>query len=198
MLCYLIYEHVNFRLHSYHTNFQRSGYYMMDSGELGVPNLVYCNLTKRLFDPNIEINYGPFKRSQGKEKIWFEVVKNDHNSFYSIEHQVLFSRVNINMGGAINNITKTFAAPRKGWYQFSTSGLTYRHNTYLRIKTVRNRGNTDTEKINQQKSYGSSAEQFKTAMFSRHLDIGEMVQIWEYGYKFPSNSPFTFRGYSIP
>ena len=36
---------------------------MMDSGELGVPNLVYCNLTKRLFDPNIEINYGQVSKT---------------------------------------------------------------------------------------------------------------------------------------
>ena len=171
---------------------------MMDSGELGVPNLVYCNLTKRLFDPNIEINYGPIKKRQGKAKIWFEVVKNDYNRYYSSEHQILFSKVNINMGGAINNITKTFAAPRKGWYQFSTSGLTYRYNSYLKIKTIRSERNTDTEKINQRHSYSNSVETFRTAMFSRHLDIGEMVQIWEYGYKFPSSSPFTFRGYSIP
>ena len=52
---------------------------MMDSGEQGVPNLVYCNLTKRLFDPNIEINYGQIKKSKEEEKIWFEVVKNDYN-----------------------------------------------------------------------------------------------------------------------
>ena len=76
---------------------------MMDSGELGVPNLVYCNLTKRLFDPNIEINYGPIKKRQGKMKIWFEVVKNDYNRYYSSEHQILFSKVNINMGGAIKS-----------------------------------------------------------------------------------------------
>ena len=29
-------------------------------------------------------------------------------------------------------------------------------------------------------------------------DIGEKVQVWEYGYKVPSNSLFTFRGYSVP
>ena len=171
---------------------------MMDSGELGVPNLVYCNLTKRLFDPNIEINYGPMKKSNEKEKIWFEVVKiNDNHRLYGGERQILFSKVNINIGGAINNVTKTFAAPKKGWYQFSTSGLAYQYGSYLQIKTLRNGGNTDTKKINQRYSYSNSAETFKTAMFSRHLDTGEIVQIWEYGYKFPSNSPFTFRGYLV-
>ena len=165
----------------------------MDSGKLGAPNLVYCNLTKRLFEPNIEINYGPIK-----DKIWFEVVKNDHNGIFDRKQQISFSKVNINIGGAIDNRTKTFAAPKKGWYQFSTSGLAYYYNTYLRIKTVRNGGNTESEKIDQENSYSDHEETFKTAMFSRHLDIGEKVQVWEYGYKFPSYSPFTFRGYSVP
>ena len=171
---------------------------MMDSGELGVPNLVYCNLTKRLFDPHIEINYGPIKNSKEEEKIWFEVVKNNYHSLYSGEYQIKFSKININIGGAIDNRTKTFAAPKKGWYQFSTSGLAYRYTSYLKIKTLRNGGNVDTKTINQRYSYSNHAETFKMAMFSRHLDIGEMVQIWSYGYKFPSSSPFTFRGYLVP
>ena len=170
----------------------------MDSGKLGSPNLVYCNLTKRLFDSNIEINYGPIKKPQENEKIWFEVVKNDNSRTYGSEHQIFFSKININIGGAISNITNTFAAPKKGWYQFSTSGLKYYYNTYLRIKTLRNGGNTESEKIDQGNFNSDHEEEFKTAMFSRYLDIGEKVQVWEYGYKFPSNSPFTFRGYSIP
>ena len=170
---------------------------MMDSGKLGSPNLVYCNLTKRLFDPNMEINYGPIKRIQGKDKIWFEVVKNNHNGIFDSVQKISFSKVNINIGGAIDNVTKLFAAPKKGWYQFSTSGFTYRYRSYLQIKTIRNGGNADTEKINQRYSYSNSAVTSKTTIFSRHLDIGEMVEIWAYGYKFPSNAPFTFRGYSV-
>ena len=94
----------------------------MDSENRGIPNLVYCNLTKRLFDPEIEINYGPFKKNEEEKKIWFELVKNDYPRVYSCKTLVVFSKININIGGAIDNSTKQFKAPIESWYQFYTSG----------------------------------------------------------------------------
>ena len=99
----------------------------MDSGNLGNPNLVYCNLTKRLFDPEIEVNYGPIQKNQDKKKIWFELMKNDYSSTYSSRRLVVFSRININIGGAVNNSTKQFKAPIESWYQFYTSGHAARY-----------------------------------------------------------------------
>ena len=41
---------------------KNSGYHMLRLNDPATPELVYCNFTKRLFDPDIQINYGPMRK----------------------------------------------------------------------------------------------------------------------------------------
>ena len=170
----------------------------MDSGNLGNPNLVYCNLTKRLFDPEIEVNYGPIQKHQDQKKIWFELVKNDYSGTYSSRRLIVFSKININIGGAINNSTKQFKAPIESWYQFYTSGHAARYDCYVYLEILRNNGRTETDQMYQRYSYSNNQRTFKTTMFSKYLKIGDVIKVYVNGYEFYTNRPFTFRGHSIP
>ena len=186
---------------------------MMQSNSPGIPNLVYCNLTKRLFDPSIGINYGSIvPKDLEKEKVWFEVVKNDDKSFNQNPNQyyrqsqcsrmgdirrVSFSKINFNYGGAIGNSTIQFTAPIQGWFQFHTSGTMATNNGYIDVQTIRKNGQTEKECIRQPYTDGSSEKIFKTAIFSRYLEISEKVEIWEYGYETSQDKPFTFTGHSV-
>ena len=77
---------------------------MLESNNPARSELVYCNLTKRLFDPDIQIKYGELGK---KEIVWFEVVKDDYNRYYSVNpRKIDFSKININIGNAINNTSK--------------------------------------------------------------------------------------------
>ena len=174
----------------------------MESDQPGVPNLVYCNLTKRMFDPNIEINYGPidWQNQEGVQgHVSFEVVKNDYNSVYGgSKRKVDFSKINYNIGNSISNRTKQFTAPIKGWYEFSTSGRSYYYHSYVYIKTIRNNGRTDSVTLNRGEPYSSHKDSFTTTTFSRNLEIGDKIEVWEYGYRFRSDIPFRFTGHLIP
>ncbi len=86
----------------------------------------------------------------------------------------------------------------KGWYEFSTIGRSYYYNSYVKIKTIRNDGRTDSVTMNRGEPYGSHKDSFTTTAFSRDLEIGDKIEVWEYGYKFPSDIPFTFTGHLVP
>ena len=196
------------RLHSYNTNFERSGYYMMESNSPDVPNLVYCNLTKRLFDPNIEMNYGRIKR----EGVWFKLVKNNmtkddidasnlytNNRRYSRRQtvqQIKFSSVETNTKNAIGDIE--LVAPVTSWFQFHTKGVIKGSYNLLKLKTIRHNGETKQETLNPDDSYKKNQTTFKLFEFSKYLEKGDKVQLWGYGYNFSIHQPFTFEGYSVP
>ena len=174
---------------------------MMESNRRGIPNLVYCNLTKRLFDPTMETNYGPINEKEEKEeRVWFEVVKDDHSSVYRTNpRKIDFNKININFGNSINRSTKQFSAPISGWYQFSTNGRASYYQSYIKIKTMRNDGETEHEDQHRGGYYNSGhTDSFRTTTFSRYLKIGEKIEIWEYGYKFRTDLPFRFNGYLVP
>ena len=184
-------------MHAYKTYTQQSGYYIIESNNPTIPELVYCNLTKKLFDSNIQINYGAI--NIGKENVWFEVVKDNYNGCYGQGNRKIdFSKININVGNAIDNITKQFTAPIEEWYQFFTSGRAYYYNSYIRIDTIRNTGLTENEYMYKGEAYGNHKDSFLTTMFTRYLEVGERIVIREYGYKFPAVPPFRFVGYSVP
>ena len=170
-------------------------------------------MTKRLFNPSIEVSYGPIK----KKTVFFEVVKTDddedktttsYNYNYNYnrnrnqrtKRQIMFSNIHFNDGNAINNLTKQFVAPIKGWYVFQTTGKREDSDRYLEIKTVRllstgqpDRLSPDTETITQHPGISPSTS-IDTAMFSRYLEAGNELEIWEYGYQFSSSFPFIFSG----
>ena len=171
---------------------------MMESEQPGVPNLVYCNLTKRLFDPNIEVNYGLIY-NQNQEGVWFEVVKDDYNGYYNQNpRKIDFSKINYNIGNCINNGTKQFIATIKGWYEFSTSGRSYYYQSYVKVKTIRNDGRTDSVTMYRGDPYSNHKDSFTTTTFSRDLEIGDKIEVWEFGYKFRSDVPFRFTGHLVP
>ena len=173
---------------------------MMESNDPASPDLVYCNLTKRLFDRNIQINYGPINKAKGS--VWFEVVKDDYGSVYNQNpRKIDFTKININVGNAIDNHTKQFTAPIEGWYQFFASGRAYKRQAYIRIDTVRNTGRTENEfmyKGEPTRSYYRDSNSFRTTMFTRYLEVGERIEVFEYGYMFPALPPFRLIGYSVP
>lgn len=159
------------------------------------PELAYCNFTNRLFDPEIQLNYGPLELK--KENVWFEVIKDDHNSYSSTELKIGFSKVNINIGKAISTSTKQFIAPMEGWYQFFTSGEAYYYNSYIRIRTLRDNTVIEDERLDRG-GYGSNTDMILTTMFTRKLKINDTIEIRQKGYKFPSHNPFRFMGFSVP
>ena len=189
-----------FRINSYNTNGQASGYYIVDSSEHGNPNLVYCDLTKRLFDPNIEVNYGPVIYNEKKLKhVWFEVIKDDYCSTYGQNtRKIDFNKISFNVGNAVNTYKKEFIAPIEGWYHFIASGTSYYYQSRTKVKTIKNIGHTKEENFYRGEPYGSHKDSFRTTIFSRHLAIGDKIEISEYGYKFCPTSPFRFTGYLIP
>ena len=158
----------------------------MDSSEHGNPNLVYCDLTKRLFDPNIEVIYGHIiKKEKQIKQVWFEVMKDDHcSSCNQNTRKIDFNKINFNVGNAINSNRKWFIAPIQGWYHFTASGTSYYYNSRIKVKTIRNIGHTGEENFYRGEPYGNHKDSFRTAIFSRHLAIGDKIEISEYGYKF--------------
>ena len=70
-------------------------------------------------------------------------------------------------------------------------------NGYIDVQTIRKNGQTEKECIRQPYIDGSSEKIFKTAIFSRYLEISEKVEIWEYGYETSQDKPFTFTGHSV-
>ena len=168
----------------------------MDSGHYGNPDLVYCNLTKRLFDPSIEVNYGSVL-SRGKQ-VWFEVIKDDYCGTYNQDtRKIDFNKVNFNVGGSV--ISKQFIAPINSWYHFITSGTSYFYNSKIKVKTIKRRSRQTDEIFYRGETYTRThRDSFTTTTFSRYLNAGDKIEIWEYGYKFCQHSPFSFTGYSIP
>ena len=176
---------------------KNSGYHMLRSNNPATPELVYCNFTKRLFDPDIQINYGPMRKN---DIVWFEVVKDDRNRIDPTPNlrKIDFTKININVGNAIDNRTKQFIALIEGWYHFVTSGRSYSYNSYVQVRTFRNNGGTEDENMYKGETYGNDKDSFRTTTFTRYLKVGERIEIWQRGYKFPAAPPFRFMGHLVP